>query len=275
MLKVRKLYVLLVYLQMGGLFGTCEGPDDVVRVYEPNQLVINKRHTTNDNDVYDTSISDMDYLKHNYPIKYEQRKAIIEERAVTKMNEYGVNIICISEDNNCLINAYLQHVGEMSEQNALDERQKLNLFMNGYLPNDNTDKYMHGDVSLKTLHQMNQINILVFEYHVENDQISQHYYHNPKYEFKQCLSLLYFEHTKHYNYCVVENVEGFTLPTKAGYYYNTSGTKYHALTKIDNQIMSDIKQIEVLNDHDKQYSETFSGDSQNIIFNDKNNKNKI
>eukprot|EP01084_Bolivina_argentea_P268207 455484_1 len=156
--------------------------------------------TINKKKIYDVPIADSEFelnwkwLKDNYPEIYIERKQLVEDRIQQKMHKVDGDIVNIPGNGNCLINAYLYHIENMTPQNALKERTKLIKFIKRHkleygLIVDDIDKhinmysknYIHLDeVHIKALHEMNKINILVFEYHINTDSLSTNYYYKKK-----------------------------------------------------------------------------------------------
>eukprot|EP01084_Bolivina_argentea_P051182 94152_1 len=234
---------------------------------------------------------DMNWLKNNKQQFYKKRKKIIEKRIEHKIHQYNGTIVPIDGDGNCMINAYLYHINQLSLDNATTQRQKLVQYMmknsheykdimprNEILDFCENGKYLD-EIHLKALHKMNKINILLFEYHIESDQLSQNYYYDPT--FQEChttLYLIYYRHSNHYNYCSMPN--DFPTPMKAGFKYNKIGTKYTELHKLDLQLFNENNEIMNINQNlnDTSYPRAFDGCSK-LLTSDSNilneNSNKI
>eukprot|EP01084_Bolivina_argentea_P282339 483263_1 len=129
-----------------------------------------------------TSSIDMDWLKNNKQHYYKKRKQIIEKRIEHKIHEHNGTIVSIDGNGNCMINAYLHLINQLSLDNAISQREKLVQYTmknaheyKGIMSRNEicdfceNGKYLD-EIPLKALHKMNKINILLFEYHIENDQ---------------------------------------------------------------------------------------------------------
>eukprot|EP01084_Bolivina_argentea_P268210 455492_1 len=206
-----------------------------------NHQIEGKHNTTelkNVEHVDSTVEINWELLKHEDKHAYNERKEIVEKRIHETIPG---DIVSIPGNGNCMINAYLYHVGKMTVENALKEREKMISFMivnkNEYPLIVNEIAYLD-EMHLKALHEMNKINILVFEYQTSTDSISRNYYYNPEYTSNKCLCLVYYRHTQHYNYCIIN--KDYIFPPQCGYYYHQSGSKHWELEKFDHALVYNV-----------------------------------
>eukprot|EP01084_Bolivina_argentea_P088766 160264_1 len=192
------------------------------------------------------------WLKHKYPLQYLRRKQLVENRTHEKLLAIGACTVPIEGNGNCIINSYLYHIEKMSTENAFRERAKMMSFMQQNINEyktviDNFDEHIKNysknhtyldEIHVKVLHEMNRINILLFEYHINTDSLSQHYYYNAEYTSNKCLFLVYYRHSQHYNYCIVNNE--YHLPSEAGHHYHQNGDKYHILQQFDQALLNNL-----------------------------------
>eukprot|EP01083_Nonionella_stella_P124177 374825_1 len=189
---------------------------------------------------------DWNWLHTNYPIIYTQRKAIVDERIKQKLNALSTTIVTdFDNDPNCLIHSYLHHIDKDTDQNVQNERKNLFEFMVNH-PNESTEnlKYENGsylhDIHVQALHEMNQINVIVLEYIVQIDQITQqNAYYNSS--FQDTLVLFHRPHLNQYDYCRVDYAKSK--------YYTTypDGSKYNKLKQFDDTFIHNHEDIQYAN----------------------------
>eukprot|EP01084_Bolivina_argentea_P110852 197876_1 len=144
-------------------------------------------------------------------------------RSIQKVRQVCDDIELMPQNGNSIINSYLQHNGQESHCNAISERYILLQYMANSLQfsetkvNDYWDSRQHlTKAHLIALHQLQQINIVVFEYHSANNQLWQTYYYEPSFNKSHCLFLVYHKHINHYDLCDMKNSKHYQLPTSAG-----------------------------------------------------------
>eukprot|EP01084_Bolivina_argentea_P215901 366642_1 len=171
------------------------------------------------------------------------------------------------EDKYSLVNCYLYHIYKQIQQDGkTDEFKKKfikfiveheNDYKHFMQPHKTIDNYIHNlssKLHLQALHEMAKINILVFEYNGQNDQLSENYYRNPLFQTDTCLFLMYYDHSKHYDYCNMEKTEGYQLPDKKGKKCK-KGTKYFELASFDSKILKRTDNIPDVSARNSRYTQ--------------------
>eukprot|EP01083_Nonionella_stella_P095881 269308_1 len=198
-------------------------------------------------DVNDIRNMDWNWLQANYPNIYTQRKAIVDERIKQKLNEQSITINTDFEnDPNCILHAYLYHIGNNSDQNAQDEHKKILSFMPKH-PNESINKSHMLHLYAEALHAVNHINIIVLQYSLEIDQITQeNAYYNAS--FEDTLVLFHRSHLNQYDHCCVDYA-------KCKYYTAyPSGSKYKKLKQSDDDFIHNHKDITYEDDQPPSYA---------------------
>ena len=201
---------------------------------------------------FSTTDINWNLLINEYPDQYKKRSEIVSKRTRYLLSRhFGTNcwVQDMDGDGNCMINSFLHQNEAYSKENALSERLKMVQFMNDNQEkfenamdkeresiNDYAQNYKYLDeIHLKALHLMYRVNVVVFEYHIETDNLSQNYYHRKEFEQEQCIFLLYSRHSKHYD--LVHMDDAYTLPASDGYSYDPVGTKFDKLDSFDRRFL--------------------------------------
>eukprot|EP01084_Bolivina_argentea_P215902 366643_1 len=212
-------------------------------------------------------LKDYEWLQPKHAKLLDERERIVKWRSSEKMEEYRGTIKVMPEDKYSLVNCYLYHIYKQIQQDGkTDEFKKKfikfiveheNDYKHFMQPHKTIDNYIHNlssKLHLQALHEMAKINILVFEYNGQNDQLSENYYRNPLFQTDTCLFLMYYDHSKHYDYCNMEKTEGYQLPDKKGKKCK-KGTKYFELASFDSKILKRTDNIPDVSARNSRYTQ--------------------
>eukprot|EP01084_Bolivina_argentea_P307298 531121_1 len=180
------------------------------------QLILQQLHDRSDNNNVSEQLLvglELRQTKRNLVIVNKQ---LITDRLIQKVRQLGSDIELMPQNGNSIINSYLKYNGQESGCNVISERYILlqymanNLQFAGTKVNDYWDSRQHlTKAHLIALHQLQQINIMVFEYHSTNNQLLQTYYYEPSFNKSRCLFLVYHKHINHYDLCDMKNSKDY------------------------------------------------------------------
>ena len=126
----------------------------------------------------------------------------------------GAFIMAMAPDGNCLINAFVQHQnGSYDNVMVLRERQNIVKYMLEHSEDfqltvdiasyENNAVFM-GIEHITAWHNMREINVVLFEYDMDNDGLIERYWWNNEYANKDVCGLLFTKRIQgHYDYVII------------------------------------------------------------------------